>query len=442
MYCIKCGEKLPTGAKFCTKCGAKQDIKEERDLSEIIIRLQQGDKNAFEDLYLATQKYIRYMASINTENKDAAEDIVQDIYLAIYKNINTLEDPNKGWGWIKTISRNITINFLKKESKYVLIQNDEEENVDFFENLEEEDVWLLPEATLDKSETSKIVANMIEELPKMQKMVVLEHYYNERKLSEIAEEWGLNLGTVKSYLAKARKKIESNCLELKKRTGVQLYSVAAVPILYEAMTINIEKTAITTVLPHSIQSAVGAQGSAIGIIKFVTIVKDKILKLFQGSTVKGGLVKTIAGVSTATLVGTGVVLYVEHDVNEVKKTIIALESACRDYDAEKLSDCFRKEDKSLIENYEISLLKDEGIEISFEIKEIELSDDLAKAHVICMENGETLEKGREGYLNLIYESGKWKILLNEVNRKEISLYGISSKVDIREIIKTELVFNR
>lgn len=442
MYCIKCGEKLPAGAKFCTKCGAKQNVEEGKSLSEIIIRLQQGDKNAFEDLYFATQKYIRYIAFTNTENKDTAEDIVQDIYLAIYKNINTLEDPNKGWGWIKTISRNTTINFLKKESKYVLIQNDEEEQADFFENLEEEDVWLLPEAALDKSETSKIVANMIEELPKMQKMVVLEHYYNERKLSEIAEEWGLNLGTVKSYLAKARKKIESSCLELKNRTGVQLYSVAAFPVLYEAMTINIEKTAITTVVPNSIRTAVGVQGSAIGIAKFLTTVKDKVLTLFQSNTAKGGLVKAIAGVSTATIVGTGVVLYVEHDVNDVKKAIINLESACREYDVEKLSDCFRKEDKFLLENYEINLLKDEGIEISFEIKEIELSDDLAKAHVICMENGETLEKGREGYLNLIFEGGKWKILLNEVNRKEISLYGISSKVAIREIIKTELVFNR
>lgn len=237
MYCSKCGKEIHNDAKFCIYCGNKikkdtpDHSKYERfDYAPVVLRAEQGDEEAFTTLWAKTNQPYRYYIYLQSKNKDAVDDILQESYRRIFKDImeKKLQNPEAFFSWGKRIVLNTTADHYRKykyetqEEKVSESTADENDVKDFYK--EDYATDFNPEAQITQNEVSDILQDIIGELPESQKNCILL-WMDEYKTDEIAEILGMSSGTVKSNVNYAKKKIKTKVEDLEKQ-GVKLYSMA------------------------------------------------------------------------------------------------------------------------------------------------------------------------------------------------------------------------
>lgn len=272
-------------------------------IAELVIRIQNGDKEAFNELYLETQKYIRYSAFQCCQNKENAEDIVQETYITIFKKIDSLKDPSSAYAWISQIVRTKSIDYFRKNSKIEFVSEDGEYLSD---DILENDKIEMPEDIMENKETQKLIHDIINKLPEIQKMIVLDYYYNELKVNEIADLYNMPSGTVKTYLSKSRKFIKSEVEDLNKKHGIKLYSVSALPVLYIIFRNSIIDTYAKERIPEEIMKSVISNNN-IGKIKgnkTIKGAKNATITILGKKISKKVVISAICGVVLIASIGT------------------------------------------------------------------------------------------------------------------------------------------
>lgn len=197
-------------------------------ISEIMIRLQSGDKGAFQDLYENTSRYIYSCIIQNGITGDNVEEVMQETYLSIYNSYMTLKNPLSGMAWMKKIAYYKSIDFIRVHQKENLAYTAEQ--LEYFEELPDDQI-VLPEDFVSNVETQKIVRSMIEALPSDQKSVLYAFYYNDCKISEISKIMDMPEGTVKTKLYRAKASLKTKVEDYSKKSGTKLYSVTMLPLL-------------------------------------------------------------------------------------------------------------------------------------------------------------------------------------------------------------------
>ena len=209
-------------------------MSEKEKLVKAFIEFRNGNNDAFAEVYTLTQKYSYYVAKGICKNEALTEDVVQDAYISIYEKANTVKDPNSVKTWISMIVANTAKNAIKRESKITPVSgsydsDDEDVSESIFGNIEETDTLLLPEGAMENKETQRLIGEILDKLPTMQKMVIIECEYNELKTREVAEVYGIPEGTVKTLRSKAKKFIKKEVENLYTQHNTKLYSVPMVP---------------------------------------------------------------------------------------------------------------------------------------------------------------------------------------------------------------------
>ncbi|MFB7157310.1 sigma-70 family RNA polymerase sigma factor [Lysinibacillus sp. NPDC056232] len=162
-------------------------------------KAQKGDDEAFLTLFQQYEVDIYRMAYVYVKKKEDALDVVQEVAYQSFKKIDTLKKPEYFKSWLIKITMNCAINLIKKNSKVVLIRSEYEE---FIETEEEEDILL----TLS-------LQDLIDGLEVEEKSVVLLRFYQNYTFKEIAELLDMPLGTAKSVLYRAIKKLRNKYFE-------------------------------------------------------------------------------------------------------------------------------------------------------------------------------------------------------------------------------------
>ena len=102
---------------------------------------------------------------------------------------------------------------------------------DTFDTLSDSDE-IIPETVMQDREKQRLLREIIDNsLTEMQKLCIIACYFQEQKQSEIASELGIPENTVKKNLSRAKQKIKDGVLELEKKNGTRLYSVAPLLLL-------------------------------------------------------------------------------------------------------------------------------------------------------------------------------------------------------------------
>ncbi|WP_245644985.1 sigma-70 family RNA polymerase sigma factor [Peribacillus loiseleuriae] len=162
-------------------------------------KAQKGNGEAFLTLFQQYEVDIYRMAYVYVKNKEDALDVVQEVAYQSFKKIDTLKKPEYFKTWLMKITMNCAINLIKKNSKVVLIRSEYEE---FIETEEEEDIPL----TLS-------LQDLIDGLEVEEKSVVLLRFYQNHTFKEIAELLDMPMGTAKSVLYRALKKLRNKYLK-------------------------------------------------------------------------------------------------------------------------------------------------------------------------------------------------------------------------------------
>lgn len=284
---------------------------------EQITLAAKGDQFAIADLYQLTYDSVYKAAKALIRDDDAVLDIVQDSYIKAFQSLEQLDAPENFRAWITRIAVNKAKDHLKKKKPILFSEmaNEDGEEVDF----QDDCLSHLPEAVLDRKETTRLMDEILSTLSDDQRMTLGLHYYQELSVKEIALLMGCSENTVKSRLNYGRKKVEIQVRELEKK-GTKLYSLAPLPFLLWLLRMyaQIPETPSATVLEgitaHCAAGSVAAAGSAAAATAGSTATST-VAGAVAGSAAKAVITKIVAGVLAASLLGGGVAVLLAHDTN-------------------------------------------------------------------------------------------------------------------------------
>ncbi len=135
---------------------------------------------------------------------------------------------------------------------------------DTFDTLSDSDE-IIPETVMQDREKQRLLREIIDNsLTEMQKLCIIAYYFQEQKQSEIASELGIPKNTVKTNLSRAKQKIKDGVLELEKKNGTRLYSVAPLLLLLfkEDVDAAVIPDAVTAGVYTAIRQSVAAANMA------------------------------------------------------------------------------------------------------------------------------------------------------------------------------------
>lgn len=169
--------------------------------SELIQEVVLGNENAFGQLFtMYNQRLGTYIFRL-TDSRELAEEIVQDVFLKIWMNRETLAGVKNFKAYLFVISKNHALNCLKKVIKVRAIQ----------EIWETEAIDLLVVTEEEKNDSYySLLDEAIDHLPPQQQKVYLLSRQERLKYAEIAEQLNLSRETVKKYLQIAITSITSH----------------------------------------------------------------------------------------------------------------------------------------------------------------------------------------------------------------------------------------
>jgi RNA polymerase sigma-70 factor (ECF subfamily) len=171
---------------------------------ELVGGILEGDELAFSRLYDRYRGAVYATACRIIQNSDEAQDATQEIFIKLYRSIASW-DPGKSKFsiWLYRLASNHAIDCWRSRRRRAESQMSE----DSAEKVQHEhtmgDAFMSPFGEVKKKEEVEKIRRCMDLLPDLQKKVFVLRYFQELKLTEIAEMENCSLGTVKSSLFRA-----------------------------------------------------------------------------------------------------------------------------------------------------------------------------------------------------------------------------------------------
>jgi len=173
--------------------------------SELIQLIQTDLNKGYKVLVNQYHKQIYWQVRRMVFSHDDADDVTQEIFIKIFKNLSKFKGESKLSTWIFRISTNESINFINQKAK--------KNNVSFEEISYKSAANLENDAFFSGDSIQLKLQKAISSLPEKQRLVFNLKYYDEKKYEEIAEITGTSVGALKSSYHLAVKKIEEFVLK-------------------------------------------------------------------------------------------------------------------------------------------------------------------------------------------------------------------------------------
>lgn len=183
----------------------------------IIVKCKQYDKHSFMELFQFYEKYLYCLCYNYTQNQQDALDLVQEIYIKVFNNINSFDVNLPFHPWIRKVSVNTCLNFKRTiKNNLVSLNLNLDEDITLEDTLaSEEDV----EDEIINLEIKRIIKDNLKEIPDKYRIIIVLRYYENLNYNEIAKILDKPLGTVKTELYRAKAILKNkltNAMEVKK----------------------------------------------------------------------------------------------------------------------------------------------------------------------------------------------------------------------------------
>jgi RNA polymerase sigma-70 factor (ECF subfamily) len=155
----------------------------------LVLRCQLGDEQAFEQIVASYGSRLRYYLLKLLGSRDAADDVLQDVWLDVYRGIPRLRDPAAFRSWIYRIARNRAYRLMRRSNRYQPLGDNEE---------------LATDDNEFTAEDAQCIHEAIETLSAEHRDVLLLRFIENLSYAEIADIAGCSQGTVKSRIHYAK----------------------------------------------------------------------------------------------------------------------------------------------------------------------------------------------------------------------------------------------
>ena len=170
----------------------------------VIQKVVGGDRNAFEELVTANQKNVYNLALKMTGSEEDALDMSQEAFLKAFRQLGGFRGESRFSVWMYRLTYNLCIDFLRKKPRVGVISLTNQDDDDDSRDIEIPDVRNLPEDSLVRREMRETIAESIGELGSRHREILIMREITSMSYIDIASVLGINEGTVKSRLARAR----------------------------------------------------------------------------------------------------------------------------------------------------------------------------------------------------------------------------------------------
>lgn len=340
----------------------------DKELLRAVKAFKSGDKKAFEIVYKLTYKKVYFFSLSITKDSELTKDIVQEIYVNVFKYIESLKDEKFFIAWLNQITYNTTKKELGKLSKNPLNITDEELHTKLIDKNN-------PILKCIEDEDTKELIQTILNLKEKYRTVLILKYFNNYKVKDIAKLLDCPEGTVKSRLNTAKEALKD---KLSKKYNKVIIFLGFGLMVSSALT----ETAQASVIGVGLGSG---QGSSL-ISKLKDLLTSKIAVL--------GISMSIISVSVA------IVSDINKEYIEKKATV--------EYD---------------------STFTNKSIEVSIKINNLEKNDTV---RVLSTNNEEIAIKkvNEKSFLAIIESNGSYNLTINDEVLSTINIENIDKEAPI------------
>lgn len=274
-------------------------------LTSLVCAVQQGDRQAADELYTAVHQGLYYYISKTVNDPELAQDLLQETFIEIYQTIDKLNEPAAFLKWSRQIAYHKCTAYSRKTKDIIVDEN--EDGLSIFDTIEEERTEFIPDEALDKEDLKQTIHAMLAELPMEQRSAIMLRYFDEISVKEIAEIQGVTEGTVKSRLNYGRKALQKSVEDYEKKNGVKLHCAGVIPLLLWLFA-NEANAASAAASAASVAASAAAPVIAEGV------------KEGTKAAGKFAIKKLFAGIAAAAVVAGGTVAVLLHDEPEAPPT--------------------------------------------------------------------------------------------------------------------------
>ncbi len=194
-----------------------------QDYSELIHWVAQakaGSEEAFAHIYNFTYSMVYNIACVSAGDQEKAKDIVSEVYIRVFKNLDQLRDNHRFVHWLIVITRHVCVDHKQEEPS-------EKESLLFLSDGSADDIeeWHLQEAV------QTVVQKILGQLPEAQQRAVHYVYFRQLSLGQAAALENCSIGTIKSRLYYARETLRKAIDAEEKRSGDKLHIPVAAAAL-------------------------------------------------------------------------------------------------------------------------------------------------------------------------------------------------------------------
>lgn len=183
-------------------CLTSRMQKDEMDDQELISRIKNPESRNF-GYNLLIKKYqqrIYWHIRKMVIDHDDADDLVQETFIKVYRNIDSFRADSQLFTWIYRIATNESLNFLKKKKRRFFMPIGDVEH-ELMQKVDDS-------PHIEGDEIQKKLQKALLKLPEKQRLVFNMKYFDDLKYEEIADITGSSVGSLKANYHHAVKKIE------------------------------------------------------------------------------------------------------------------------------------------------------------------------------------------------------------------------------------------
>ena len=181
---------------------------------ELAARARDGDQDAFEQLVRDNENRIYTLALRMTGSREDALDLAQDAFFQAWKALPTFQGESSFATWLYRLATNLCLDHLRAQKRRTqsmgpALSLDDEANGP----VQVADQQLQPQEAVERSERRRALERGLASLPDHHRQVLIMRELSGLSYQEIAQVLDLDLGTVKSRIARARLSLRKILLE-------------------------------------------------------------------------------------------------------------------------------------------------------------------------------------------------------------------------------------
>ena len=170
--------------------------------ARLVKEAQSGSESAFEALMLANQNKVYSLALKTCGNREDALDISQEVFIKAYTKLSSFRGDSLFSVWLYRLTYNACVDHMRKKRGEISLSREGDD--DEGKETELRDERALPEEQAERRELQNAVRKAVLSLPDDKRMILVMREFSGMSYDDIAESLGIDIGTVKSRIARAR----------------------------------------------------------------------------------------------------------------------------------------------------------------------------------------------------------------------------------------------